>query len=79
MRHRTQVLFDMEQYSFLKSLSRQEGRSLGEILRQFVEEKRHAFSAKGRKDRLTRLIGSLRDKECTSENYKDFLYGKKSS
>ena len=77
MMHRTQILLNPDQYDFLKSLSRSEGLSLGETLRRFVEEKRRAFLGRRRKDPLSKLIGSFEDKECTSENYGDFLYGKK--
>lgn len=79
MKHRTQILLDPPQYEFLRSLSQREGMSLGAIVRRFVEEKRITLLSRRRKDPLQKLIGSLRDSECTSENYKDFLYGKKSS
>lgn len=77
MKHRTQILLDPPQYEFLKLLSHREGRGLGEIIRQFIEEKRGIFTAKRRKDPLAKLIGCFRDSECTSENYKDYLYGKR--
>ncbi|MBI2981701.1 MAG: hypothetical protein HYY44_05350 [Deltaproteobacteria bacterium] len=79
MKQRTQILLDPPQYDFLKSLSRREGKGLGELVRQFVEEKRQLLLRKGRRDSLSKLIGSFHDKECTSENYEEFLYGKKRS
>lgn len=79
MKHRTQVLLDPSQYDFLKSLSRREGESLGGLIRRFVDEKRRVFMDRRRKDPLEKMIGSFRDAECTSENYEDFIYGKKGS
>lgn len=76
MKHRTQILLDPPQYSFLKALSRREGLGLGEIVRRFIEEKRLMFSRPNRRDPIVKLIGSLKDTECTSENYETFLYGK---
>ena len=77
MKHRTQILLDPEQYHLLKSLSRREGLSLGAILRRFIDEKNYALMSR-HKDPLAKLIGSFRDSECTSENYEEFLYGRRS-
>lgn len=76
MKHRTQILLEPGQYDFMKSLAARMGVSLGKILRQWIEEKRQALARPSGKDPLSSLIGCIRDKECHSENYEEFLYGK---
>ncbi|GEM_PF-5645991 len=79
MKHRTQILLDPGQYDFLRSLSHREGKGLGEMIRGFIDEKRQVFSRKKTKDPLLKFVGSFSDKECHSENFKDFLYKKDES
>jgi hypothetical protein len=75
---RTQILFEPWQQKLLAQRARQLGKSVSQLVREWVSEKLGDRSAK-KDDPLLRLSGIARDKggACdVSERHDDYLYGR---
>jgi hypothetical protein len=77
MAHRTQLYLDDDQYQYLKTLSRSQGKSIAQIVRDWINQRRGNRSLnKFAADPFWKLrgIGSS-GRPDISENFDDTLYG----
>lgn len=73
--HRTQILLADWQYQTLKALAEQEGRSLGELVRDLITRQLRS-RGKNAKACLAAIEGIGADRGATGRNHDRFLYGK---
>lgn len=78
MAQRTQIYLDADQYSFLRDISRKEGRSMAQLIREWIDEKRLKKKSKKRtRDSLFKLRGIFTDTGKVAPSFDDYLYGDK--
>lgn len=79
MAHRTQLYLEDAQYEYLKDLTRRQKKSMAQIIREWIDEKRQARKAKKYLDdpffKARGLFGSGRPD--MAEHFDDYLYGNK--
>lgn len=75
--HRTQVLLEIEQYRALQQMASQTGKSMGRIIREFVDLglKRKRQARKERSNTLGNLKGFIKDADTTGRDHDRVLYG----
>ena len=79
MAHRTQLYLDDTQYEYLKDLARAEKKSIAQVIRDWIEERRQKrLLTKFDKDPFWKLrgIGSSGLKDV-GRRFNDYLYGRK--
>ena len=79
MNHRTQLYLDDSQYHYLKDLARSKGKSVAQIIRDWIEEKRKKrIVRKYENDPFWRArgIGSSGQPDI-GKNFDDYLYGER--
>lgn len=79
MSRRTQLYLEESQYQFLKDLARSEGKSIAQIIREWVDERRQGrILKKYLKDPLWKLRGlGASGQSDIAKNFDKYLYGKK--
>ena len=79
MAHRTQLYLEDSQYYYLKDLARSEKKSIAEIIRNWIEEKRKKRVVnKFKNDSLLKIRGFFASgRPDMGENFDDYLYGGK--
>ncbi len=79
MTHRTQLHLDEAQYQYLKTLAQTEGKSIAQIVRDWIETRRTQKSGKKlKKDPFFKLRGQFASGSSTmARNFDEFLYGDK--
>lgn len=79
MAHRTQLHLDDSQYQFLKTLARSEGKSIAQVIRDWIEEKKKKGGAKKyEKDPFFKMRGLFSSGRADmGKNFDDYLYGGK--
>jgi hypothetical protein len=74
--HRTQIMLDNTQYIALRDAARRTGKSMGEIIRQFVEHGLRSHHTKRRSGSpLKALRGIVSSPSLASQDHDDVLYG----
>lgn len=79
MNHRTQLNLDDSQFHYLKDLARSEGKSIAQIIRDWIEERKKTRLMKKFKDDpfwKLRGLGSS-GRSDISRNFDAYLYGGK--
>lgn len=81
MSHRTQVYLDKNQYDFLKEQSKNQDKSMANLIRDWIDEKRRIlFQKDGDKDTLFEIRGLFKSGQTDiAEKFDDYLYGDKNS
>jgi hypothetical protein len=76
--HRTQVLLEDQQYAALRDKARREGKSMGQLIREFVERglTHERGSRPSPDDELTSLKGIIHDPDLRAGEHDEVLYGK---
>ena len=79
MAHRTQLHLDDSQYQFLKDLAKKEGKSIAQIIRDWIEERRKKKAKKKYvNDPFFKIIGiGSSGRPDMARNFDDYLYGGK--
>ncbi len=79
MAHRTQLYLEDSQYQYLKELARKEKKSIANIIREWIEEKRRARTAtRYLKDPFFKARGLFSSGvPDMAERFDDYLYGDK--
>lgn len=79
MTHRTQLYLDSSQYEFLKDLARSEKKSIAQIIREWIDERRQKRAlAKIEKDPFWELRGiGASGHHDVARRFDEYLYGKK--
>lgn len=79
MSHRTQLYLEDSQYHYLKDLARSKGKSIAQIIREWIEEKRKKKAAKKYEDDpLFKMRGIFSSgRPDMGRNFDDYLYGGK--
>ena len=79
MAHRTQLHLDDSQYHYLKDLARSEGKSIAQVIRDWIEQKRKKrMTKKYKKDSFFKLRGIFSSgKPDMARHFDDYLYGGK--
>ncbi len=79
MAHRTQLYLEDNQFEYLKNLARSEKKSIAQIIRDWIEEKRQKKMAKNyEKDSFWKICGLFNSgKPDMAQNFDDYLYGDK--
>ncbi len=75
--HRTQILLEKEQYLALRELANQTGKSMGELIREFVRVGLGKMSPKkkGGEDSQESLKGFIEEADLTGRDHDQVLYG----
>jgi len=73
--HRTQILLENWQYETLKTLAEQEGRSLGDLVRNLLARQLRN-NGKSAQARLASIEGLGADRGASGRDHDRFLYGK---
>ena len=79
MAHRTQLYLDDDQYQYLKQLSQSQGKSIAQIVREWIEKKRKTrINKKYENDPFFKIRGVFGSgKGDIARNFDDYLYGNK--
>ncbi|MBI2981643.1 MAG: CopG family transcriptional regulator [Deltaproteobacteria bacterium] len=79
MAHRTQLYLDDSQYHYIKDLARSEGKSVAQLIRDWIEERRKRRVAKKyANDPFIKGRGLFNSgRPDMGENFDDYLYGDK--
>lgn len=79
MTHRTQLYLDETQYQYLKELSRSQGKSIAQIVRDWIDERRKKrVKNKYLNDPFFKLRGIFSSgRTDMAEHFDDYLYGDK--
>ncbi len=79
MAHRTQLHLDDSQYHYIKDLARSQGKSIAQLIREWIEEKRKGRTAKRfKEDSLFKMRGIFSSgRPDMGKNFDDYLYGDK--
>lgn len=76
MAHRTQLYLDDPQYQYLKTLSQKEGKSIAQIIRDWIESHRGKKNVK--KDSFYKIRGQFKSgAPKMASQFDDYLYGDK--
>ncbi|EKD42486.1 MAG: hypothetical protein ACD_73C00139G0003 [uncultured bacterium] len=77
MAHRTQLYLDEIQYQYLKTLSQKEGKSIAQIIRDWIEDRRNKKDLKKVKnDPFLKLRGHFKSGHPDmAAKFDDYLYG----
>ena len=75
--HRTQILLEKDQYLALRELANQKGKSMGELIREFVRIGLGKMSPKkkGGVDNQESLKGFIEKADVTGRDHDQVLYG----
>lgn len=79
MSHRTQIYLEDAQYEFLKESARTQKKSIAQVIRDWVEEKRKKRTLKKyENDPFIKSFGSFNSgRPDMARNFDDYLYGDK--
>lgn len=79
MAHRTQLYLDDSQYHYIKDLARSEGKSIAQLVRGWIDEKRKRRAVKKyENDPLFKMRGIFNSgRPDMAEHFDDYLYGGK--
>lgn len=79
MAHRTQLHLEDSQYYYLKDLAKKEGKSIAQIIRDWIDEKRKKKARKKyENDPFFKLFGLFSSgRTDIAQNFDDYLYGDK--
>ncbi|MBI2346289.1 MAG: hypothetical protein HYV03_05295 [Deltaproteobacteria bacterium] len=79
MAHRTQLYLDDSQYQFVKDLARAERKSIAQLFREWIEERRHLRAQKRyEKDPFWQMRGiGASGRSDIAKHFDDYLYGDK--
>lgn len=83
MAHRTQLHLDDMEYQYLKDLARSEGKSIAQLIRDWIKEKRQQKEKKKAtkkylKDPFFKMYGLFSSgRSDMGKNFDDYLYGDK--
>lgn len=79
MAHRTQLYLEDSQYHFLKDLARSQKRSIAQIIRNWIEEKKRKGALKKyEKDPFFKIRGLFSSgNPDIARNFDSYLYGRK--
>lgn len=75
--HRTQIMLEPEQLTALRELARRSGKSMGQLIREFVSEglARMRPSRRGSQSPLRRLQGFIAEADASGRDHDAALYG----
>jgi len=76
MKHRTQIPLDEQQYRTLEEMARSRGRSMGQIVRDLIDEgiARDRNHDEGRLDALRQIAGFIGEPDVTGREHDSVLY-----
>lgn len=79
MNHRTQLYLDDSQYHYLRDLARSKKKSIAQIIREWIEEKRKKRLTKNyEKDSFFKMRGLFSSgRPDMARDFDDYLYGNK--